>query len=97
MVHIPHLTIKTNMTYPQQKAPVGNEIGLNFDRDPVVYKNMVGFWCDVKEYGRLFMAVHYNRSELIDIKGPGAVGGIICCASTHSTHAHKWKIITSGI
>ena len=97
MVHIPHLTIKTNMSYPQQKNPVGKEIGLSFDPTPVVYKNIVGFWCDVKEYGRRFMAVYYKQSELIDIKPPEVGGGIICCADTHDPYSQNWTIITSGI
>ena len=85
------------MSYPHMKNPVGKEIGLKFDPDLVIYKNTVGFWCDVTEYGRRFMVVHYKTSELIDVGGPCVGAGIICCADTAARHAGAWKIITSGI
>ena len=92
MFHIPHVTIKTRMLYPQSNKLIGKEFDMKFTEEMRVFKEGVGFSCEVENMGVYMMIVHYDTQELLEIESPGTTKGIFCCADTQSPYEELWTI-----
>ena len=92
MVHIPHITIKTRMIYPQQNKHIGKEFDIKFIGEMCVFNEGVGFSCEVENMGGYTMIVHYNTQELMGGERPDNTKGIFCCADTQHQYEEGWTI-----
>ncbi len=98
MDHIPHITVKSRMSFPDPHPSIGKEFDMRFYGDIIpLHPQGYGVMCEVQGWGELSMTINYSDVPG-DIKNKlGTTKGILCCAKTISPHPHKWKIITEKV
>jgi len=93
--HIPHITIKNNMSYPRPHRSIGMEIPLKYGK---VFKGLHGWGveCHAMGWGKYTMTIeYYSHSDGTGIPAyewPSI--GIFCCADKTSNRPRDWRVIT---
>ena len=98
MDHIPHITIKSRMSYPEYHPDIGKEFELRFYGNMIsLYPSGYGVMCEVKGLGDFSMTINYLRDHDSTQNNLEQTMGIFCCAKTIHPNPKYWKIITDTV
>ena len=98
MDHIPHITVKSRMSFPVPHPSIGMEFDMRFYGNIIpLHPQGYGVMCEMEEWGKLSMTLRYygvpgdtkNNLELIK--------GIFCCANCLDPRPQRWEIITEKV
>lgn len=98
MDHIPHITVKSRMSFPEPHPSIGKEFDLRFYGDIIpLHPRGYGVMCEVQEWGKYSMTINYSKDPSDTKNNLELTKGIFCCAKTIHPDPKKWKIITEKV